>query len=119
MVEYHGWGPSRRWRNELIEDPPFRPIRMPIEVERALDKDPKAPHFLGSSAKYFDTVFEEFFYGYSGKLLTPDDARATAEWMSTWAAQPDRDPALAAKTTDAARRLAAAADFGWYLYWEQ
>jgi len=118
MVEYHPWGPSRRFRGEVVA-PPFRPIRLPYEAEKALDADPAAPSFLGSASKHFDDVLQQLFYGYSGKLLSPDDARATAAWVARWGGEPGRDPELAARCRDFAARLEAAAGHGWYLNWER
>jgi len=118
MVEYHPWGPSRRYRGDLVE-PPFRPIRLPAELERALDADPAAPAFLGSSSKHFDNIFEQLFFGYDNKLLSPADARATAVWIERWAAAPGRDPEAAKQAIEVAARLVAAADFDWYFTWEQ
>ena len=52
--------------------------------------------------------------GVSSGLLSPADARATAQWIEDWAAEePGREGALGV-----ARRLRAAAEHDWYFDWE-
>tara|TARA_R110000868_G_scaffold411662_1_gene707224 strand:+ start:42784 stop:43122 length:339 start_codon:yes stop_codon:yes gene_type:complete len=112
-MRYLPWGPSRRWRGEVVE-PPFAPITLPNEIIAALDASDSAPPFLGSSTKHFDDVFSRLFHGWDNKLLSPADARATAQWIEDWAAEePGREGALGV-----ARRLRAAAEHDWYFDWE-
>ncbi|WP_294180736.1 hypothetical protein [uncultured Schumannella sp.] len=112
-MRYLAWGPSRRWRGEVIA-PPFAPITLPNDIIAALDASPDAPPFLGSASKHFDDVFSRLFHGWDNKLLSPDDARATAEWIEGWVREaPGRESALGV-----AQRLRAAAEHDWYFDWE-
>lgn len=116
-IEYSAWGPSRRWRGRVVRSP-FRPIRLPDAVVAALDAAADAPAYVGSASKHFDDMFSRLFFGYDNKLLSPDDARATAAWIAAWADAAGRDPEMADAARTAARRLAAAAEHDWYLDWE-
>lgn len=119
-IRYLPWGPSRRWLGEVARAP-FAPIRLPDAAVLALDAADRAgtaPNYVGSASKHFDNIFDRFSYGWSSKLLSPADARATADWIDAWAAAlpadaPERMPSLAA-----AERLREAADVDWYLDWE-
>lgn len=112
-MRYLPWGPSRRWHGE-VTDPPFAPITLPNELIVALDASEDAPPYLGSASKHFDDVFSRLFHGWDNKLLSPDDARATAKWIEHWVAEePAREGALRV-----AARLRAAAEHNWYFDWE-
>lgn len=119
-IRYLPWGPSRRWRGEAVR-PPFTPIRIPDAAVLALDaaeREGTAPNYVGSATKHFDNIFDQFAHGWSSKLLSPDDARATADWITAWASTlpadaPDRVASLAA-----AERIREAATSDWYFDWE-
>lgn len=116
-IEYRGWGRSRRFGGSSVE-PPFARVLVPDSVHQALVEADPAPPWGGSSTKFFSTIFEQIFYGYSSKLLTPDDARATAAWLDDWAAAPERPESQAKAGRAVADGLRYQAGFDWYLDWE-
>lgn len=116
-LEFRAWGPSRRWRGGGAPRP-FAPVRVPEAATRALVAADPAPPWRGSSSKHFDDIFGRLFYGTSDKLLTPDDARATAAWIAHWAEEPERDPEEASTARAAAARLEQVAGHDWYLEWD-
>lgn len=118
MLEYSAWGPSRRKPREAF-DPPFEPIRLPVELANVLLVEDGPPAARGSASKHFDEFFDRIFLGWDSKLLSPADLEATAAWLDDWADAPDhRDAALAGSARSAARRMRAAAGTGWYAQWD-
>jgi len=115
-LEYRGWGPSRRWRGHDAEAP-FPELRVPDVIALALMAADPAPPWNGSSKKHFDDVFSRVFYGWDSKLLTPDDARVTAEWIREWGRESERSPQEARAAIVIADRLEAMAEHNWYLDW--
>ena len=119
-IRYLPWGPSRRWLGEVVQ-PPFAPIRLPDEAVLALDaaqKDDGAPNYVGSFTKHFDNILDRFSYGSSAKLLSPDDARATAEWLQAWGTALGADHPARLPTLAAAERLLEATAADWFFDWE-
>lgn len=119
-IRYLPWGPSRRWHGDVAVRP-FAPIRLPAAAVLALDAAERAgsaPKYVGSASKHFDNIFDRFAHGWDNKLLSPDDAVATADWLVQWATDlpaddPDRTASLAA-----AERMREAAKSDWYFDWE-
>ena len=119
-IRYLPWGPSRRWRGEAVR-PPFGAIRLPDAAVLALDAAQKtgdAPNYVGSFSKHFDNLFDRFAHGWDSKLLSPDDARATAAWLVTWATGLDADDEARVPTLAAAERLREATESDWFFDWE-
>jgi hypothetical protein len=119
-IRYLPWGPSRRWHGE-VTTPPFAPIRLPDAAVVALDAADRAgtaPKYVGSASKHFDNIFDRFAHGWDNKLLSPDDAVATADWIVEWAATLPADAADRNGSLAAAERLREAARADWYFDWE-
>lgn len=117
MLEYRAWGPSRR-KIEDEFDPPFPPIRVPVELANVLLVDSGPASARGSASKHFDNFFDKVFLGWDSKLLSPADLAATADWLDAWAAEADRDPRLAGVARAVAERMRSAADADWYAEWD-
>ena len=101
--------------------PPFAPIRLPDAAVLALDAADKtgdAPRYVGSFTKHFDNILDRLAHGWDSKLLSPDDARATADWIETWAAALDADDPARVPSLAAAERLREAAGADWFFDWE-
>lgn len=113
-IEYRLWARSRVWIGE-VENPAFPPVVLGDAPIDALLADRARPQFQGTAGKKFADLLARFFLDFDNKLLTPSDARATADWLRSWAGARD------GKGVEGALRCAdwldRASAEGWYVDW--
>ncbi len=115
-LEYSLWAKTALWVGENNEKD-FPDLRLSVAVYDALTASVQPPPYLGGTPKTFDSPLTRLFLGFDGKLLSPDNCRATARWLADWAGRAVAAPDDIRSATVGADWLIRAADGGWYVAW--